>query len=258
MAHDNWIVYRRLNPQACLRLFCFSYAGGGASVYRTWANNLPLAVELCPVQLPGRENRLKEPAYTQLEPLVESLLQALQPYLDMPFAFFGHSMGGLISFELARRLRRSETRPAQLFISGRRAPQVPDREPPIHHLPKAEFIKELRRLQGTPEAVLQNAELMELVLPCLRADFSVCETYIHSASAPLECPISVFGGVDDSKITLEDLAAWREHTQGALVLRTFPGDHFFLHTARASLLQALHSDLVDVLKQVTAQQFALY
>jgi medium-chain acyl-[acyl-carrier-protein] hydrolase len=220
-------------------------------MFRTWADGLPPELEVWPVQLPGRESRLKEPAYTRLAPLVETLAQVLQPHLSMPFAFFGHSMGALISFELARQLRPYGQTPAHLFVSGRRAPHLPDIDPPIYHLPQPEFIEELRRLQGTPEAVLQSAELMALILPCLRADFAVCETYAHAESAALDCPISAFGGTADPKVSRADLDAWRNHTQGAFSLRMFAGDHFFLHSARANLLQAIRGDLTEVLRRAT-------
>src|SRR5205814_4666171 len=186
---DSWIQYYQSKPQACLRLFCFPYAGGGASIFRTWSENLPPEIEACPIQLPGRESRLLEAPFSQLFSLIEPVAQALLPYLDMPCAFFGHSMGALVSFELARYLRRQHgLSPVHLFVSGRRAPQLSDPDPPIHPLPEAEFLEELRSLKGTPEEVLQNTELLQLLLPLLRADFAVCETYAYAPETPLLCP----------------------------------------------------------------------
>lgn len=239
-----WITCPRPSPQARLRLFCFPYAGGGASVFRTWSDDLP-SIEVCPVQLPGRETRLREPPFTRLEPLVEAVLQALRPYITMPFAFFGHSLGALISFELARTLaRQNAPGPVRLFVSGRWAPQVQKANSSIHRLPEPEFMAELGRLSGTPAEVLQNAELMELFLPVLRADFEVNETYVYTAGEPLDCPVSAFGGLQDSVTSRDELAAWREQTSGAFVLRMFPGGHFFLHSARALLLRAVAQDLL--------------
>src|SRR5829696_5178398 len=146
-----WLAYHKPNARAAVRLFCFPYAGSGALVYRSWLNELPKIVEVCPVQPPGRGGRIMEPCYTRLSQLVEDVMQDLLPYLDMPFAFFGHSMGALVSFELARRLRaRHGLEPIHLFASGRGAPQLPPREPPSHNLPEPEFIEKLRTLNGTP------------------------------------------------------------------------------------------------------------
>ena len=161
LTFNRWVSCFKPNPQAKLRLFCFHYAGGGASVFRTWSDSLPESVEVCAIELPGRGMRLRESPFTQLEPLVQHLASTLLPYLDKPFAFFGHSMGGLVSFELTRLLRTEYgVSPVHLFVSGHRAPQVPDPDPPIHTLPESEFLQELRRFNGTPEAVLKNAELM--------------------------------------------------------------------------------------------------
>ncbi len=176
-----WLRSPKPNPQASLRLFCFPYVGGGALIFRTWPNSLPATAEVCPVELPGRGTRLKETPFTRLLPLVQALAQALLPHLDKPFAFFGHSMGALISFELTRQLRRLYGLvPLHLFVSAHRAPQLPDPDPPIHTLPEAEFMEELRCLNGTPKEVLEQPELMELMLPILRADFALCETYIYA------------------------------------------------------------------------------
>ncbi len=249
---DLWIVRPKPNPQAFLRLFCFPYAGGGASVFRAWPDDLPAGVEVCSVQLPGRESRLKEPLFTRLPPLVQTLARVLRSYMNMPFAFFGHSVGTLVSFELARELRRqSAPGPLYLFVAGRWAPQIPDPDPPIHQLPEPEFREELRRFNGTPELVLQHNELMSLLLPTLRADFEINETYAYTADEPLDCPIFAFGGLQDVKVSQEGLAAWRAHTRSNFKLRLFPGDHFFLHSARTLVLQALSQDLIQLLHQIT-------
>jgi surfactin synthase thioesterase subunit len=232
-------------------MFCFPYAGGGASAYRGWAGSVPGDIEVCPVQLPGREGRLREAPFERTDLLVQALTDALQPWLgDLPFVFFGHSMGGMLGFELARELRRrGKPQPLHLFVSGRRAPQVPDREEPIHGLPEAEFIEKLRELNGTPEEVLQHAELMRLLLPVLRADFSVVETYEYAQEEPLDLGISCFGGLADQEVTREDCAAWKEQTRGRFRLRMLPGDHFFLHSAKDMIVEVVARDLAEVLSQ---------
>ncbi len=246
-----WIVGSGPDPQARLRLFCFPYAGGGVSIFRTWSDDLPQSIQVCPVQLPGRESRLREPPFARLEPLVAALSQAIRPHLSMPFAFWGHSLGALIGFELARTLaQQNAPNPIHLFVSGRSAPQIPPIGSPIHLLPDPEFIAELGHLNGTPAEVLQNAELMELLLPVLRADFAVNETYIYTAGEPLECPISAFGGLRDNLTSRDKLEAWRHQTRGAFTLRMFPGDHFFLHNTRAALLHALAQDVAQSLSRM--------
>jgi len=244
IAFDSWIAFRKPNPQACLRLFCFPNAGTGASIFRTWSRGLPADVEVCPVQLPGRGTRLIETPFTQLTPLVQALAQALVPLLDKPFAFFGHSLGALVGFELARQLRRqSGVRPVRLFISADRAPQIPHQDRPIHELPEGELLVELRRLNGIPGKVLEDVELMQIMLPVLRADLAVYETYVYSTEPPLNCPISTFGGLQDHRVSRGDLEAWRDQTSVSFSLRMFPGDHFFWHTTQPLLLQVLSQEL---------------
>jgi medium-chain acyl-[acyl-carrier-protein] hydrolase len=205
---------------------------------------LPADVEVCPVQFPGRGTRLTEAPFTRLSPLVQALAQALVPLLDKPFSFFGHSLGALVSFEVARQLRRqSGLQPTRLIVSAFPAPQKPFRGRPIHALPDGEFLDELRRLNGTPGELLENAEFMQFMLPVLRADFALRETYVYATEPPLDCFISGFGGLQDQRVSRSDLEAWRDQTSGSFSLRIFPGDHFFLNTAQPLLLHALSRDL---------------
>jgi medium-chain acyl-[acyl-carrier-protein] hydrolase len=239
-----WLAYHKSNARAAVRLFCFPYAGSGALIYRSWPNELPKQVEVCPMQLPGRGGRIMEPCYTNLSQLVEDAMHVLLPYLDMPFAFFGHSMGALVSFELARRLRaRHGLEPIHLFASGRMAPQLPPREPPSYNLPEPEFIEKLRTLNGTPREVLEHPELMQLVAPIVRADFEAIQTYVYTPDAPFNFPLTVFGGLQDFEITREDLEGWREHAGASFKLRMLPGDHFFLHSSQQLLIRTLTQEL---------------
>ena len=250
-----WIVFSKPRPQAKLKLFCFPYAGGGALIFRAWPESLPASVEVCPVQLPGRERRLRERAFTRMTPLVQEIAKAMLPHLDKPFAFFGHSMGAIISFELARHLRRDYgLEPEQLFVSGRRAPQIPDTGPPTYHLPEEEFVEELRRLNGTPKEVLEHTELLGLLLPLLRADFELIQTYRYIAEPPLDCPISAFGGLQDDEAGRNLLEGWEEQTTASFALHMFPGDHFFLHSSQGILLQTLCQELEQLVDKVNKKQ----
>jgi medium-chain acyl-[acyl-carrier-protein] hydrolase len=203
------------------------------------------------MQLPGRGTRLVEPLFTRLSPLVRALAHALVPYFDKPFAFFGHSMGALVGFELARQLRRQHGRePACLFVSAHPAPQLPHTGSSLHTLREREFLEKLRRLGGTPQEVLGHEELMRLLLPTLRADFSVYETYAYSPDFPLSCPISAFGGLQDRGVSRGDLDAWRAQTSASFSLRMLPGDHFFLNTAQPLFLRTLAHELLRLTRVV--------
>lgn len=213
-------------------------------MFHNWSEGLPADVELCPVQFPGRGTRLMEPPFSRLSHLVEALAEALLPLLDKPFAFFGHSLGSLVSFELARELRaKHQARPVRLIVSAGPAPQIPHRGLPIHNLPEREFAAELRRLNGTPGELLDHKELMDIVIPSLRADFALYESYRYSWGPPLNCPISTFGGLSDQKVSHSDLEAWRDQTAVSFSIRMFPGDHFFLKTTQPLLLRALSQEL---------------
>lgn len=239
----NWFSYPGPRPNATVRLFCFPYAGGGSSIFRSWLKTLPNFIELCVAQLPGRESRIREQPYDRLATMVEALGEAIEPHLTNTFAFFGHSMGAMISLELARTVRRKwQLEPNHLFVSGRRAPQMPRTREMTYNLPEPEFIDELRRLSGTPPEVLANPELMQLMLPLLRADFSVCQTYEYEPEPPLTCPITVFGGLED-ETTREELEGWREQTSGACTIRMAPGNHFFLHSAQPQILRIVEQQL---------------
>jgi medium-chain acyl-[acyl-carrier-protein] hydrolase len=180
--------------------------------------------------------------------LITALYQELLPYLDKPFVFFGHSLGALLSFELARKLSQDcQLEPLHLFVSGRSAPQLPDTRPTTYSLPDEEFVKELRRLNGTPAEVLDQPELLQLIAPTLRADFELCETYEHLTAPPLKCSITALGGLYDEDVPREKLEPWREHTSASFSLKMLPGDHFFLHSSESMLLQILTLELNAVL-----------
>ena len=232
-----WITCPSPRPRAAVRLFCLPFAGGGASAYRLWAAGLPASIEVCPIQPPGREERYAEPAFTSITALSRAIAGELEPYLDKPFAIFGHSMGALVAFETARALRRAGApAPAALLPSAYPAPQDAVNRDPIHHLPDAAFIDEMRRMQGTPDAVLANAELMAFMLPILRADFQACDTYTHAVEPPLDVAVFAYGGAEDREVAAAALDNWRLTTRGPFALRMLPGAHFFVQTHRDVLL----------------------
>lgn len=248
---SRWFSCSRLNSSPALRLFCFPYAGGGAQIFRGWKESLPAGVAVCPAHLPGREDRLMESPYTDFSHLVQVVTKEFRPYLDKPFALFGHSMGAMICFELAHSLRQEYgVEPLHLFVSGRRAPHIPDSESPTYNLPESEFLDELRRLNGTPREALEHPELMQLLLPLLRADFELVQTYQYMDRLPLNIPITALGGLQDVDVSREQVEAWRGQTAARFMMRMLPGDHFFINTARPLLLQVLSMQLSQILIQL--------
>lgn len=220
------MAYLKPNPAAAVRLFCFPFAGGAASTYREWQAG-PLAhVEVCPVQLPARENRYVDAPIRRIEGMVEQLVDALP--LEREFAFFGHSMGALIAFELTRELRRRDLPgPVHLFLSGAPAAQRYGIRPPRFSTDERGLIEELRKLGGTPEEILQSEEFLRLILPTLRADFGLVDAYRYYHEAALACPITAFGGDQDPEVTPAELADWRQQGSG-FDHHIYPGGHFFL------------------------------
>jgi medium-chain acyl-[acyl-carrier-protein] hydrolase len=240
-----WFVRPDPRPFARLRLFCFPHAGVGATAFRPWAAELPADVELIAVQPPGRETRLREPPFEVLDELLAELRRQIEPWLDREFAFFGHSMGACVAYEITRSLRDDRgPLPTHLFVSGRRAPGAPVVEPPLHPLTDDEFVAEIRRrYDGIPDEVMRHPELLALLLPCLRADIAALERHPHRPGPPLPAPILAFGGAQDPCVSATELGAWRAETAAGFSLRLFPGGHFYLQTARRALLESLTAAL---------------
>lgn len=241
----SWVLFPAPNPHAKLRLFCFSHAGAGASTFRSWgAIAASQDIEVCCVQRPGRENRFREAPYREVTALVRQLHTALLPYLDQPFVCFGHSVGALICFEWVRYLQQQKAPlPLRLFVSGRQAPQIPAKLPWAHTLSRDGLISELRSYGGTREAVLQNAEIMDLYLPILRADLAIHEAYTYCWQKPLSMPISAFGGLADPKISKAGLEAWAQQTEREFSLRLLPGGHLFIDDSIEEVVKAIAQDI---------------
>jgi len=251
---DLWLVRHRTTQPPRLRLFCLPYAGGNSQIFRAYPQLLPGAVEVCAVKLPGREKRFSEPALESVDAIVDGLATVLEGELDLPFAIFGHSLGALAGFELARRLAATSGRtPEHLWVSGHRAPHLPDPNPQVHASPDSELLDELRRLNGTPREVFDSPELLELLLPLLRADFTAAETYVYRETAPLECPITALGGARDELVSPEELEPWCEYSNAQFRLEVFPGDHFFIHQDHELVVGLLTADLEYILAGLPGQ-----
>lgn len=242
---NRWLSFNGAAHDGRPIVFCFPFAGGGATFYRPWAQHAPRSSALVPVQPPGREERLMEPSFERMPDLVRAAADALLPFLRPPYALLGHSMGGMIAYELAQELRRRNAPlPMHLFVSGAPAPHLAAEIPPIYHLPEPQLLDEIRnRYRAFPDEVLESRELLDLLLPRLRADLAVTGAYVYREGPPLNCPITAFGGDGDVTVTPAMIEAWREHTVMTFRSEILPGGHFFLtdHASRilATLEQAL-------------------
>jgi medium-chain acyl-[acyl-carrier-protein] hydrolase len=227
------------------RLFCVPHSGAGASTFGAWMRRFGDEVEVCAVQLPGRENRLREPPCRDWATLIQELGAALSPRLDVPFALFGHSMGALVAFELARHFRRSGgPTPARLLVSAFSAPQLRKVRPPLLQLDDEEFLRDVTaRYNGMPAALMSDPESRALYLPILRADLRLLARYQFEPGPPLSCPISAFAGRHDTEAPATEVDAWRGLTTGEFVLREYDGDHFYLVSCRDRLIADIATDL---------------
>jgi medium-chain acyl-[acyl-carrier-protein] hydrolase len=228
-------------------LFAFPHAGAGTAAFHRWNDGLPGAYSTCPVRLPGRESRSTEAPHREMSTLVDALGKAIEPHTRAPFAFFGHSMGAGVAFELARWLRRRGLPgPLALCVSGARAPQFRRNWAPGPEPSDEEMLADLRKREGMPPEVLDDPELMRLLLPPLKADTSLYRKWSYTEEDPLPCPIRAYGGDSDPHVTREHLEAWREQTCGSFEVRMFPGGHFYLRARRAEFLEALGGDLDEI------------
>lgn len=230
-----------------MRLFCLPYAGGSAALYRGWQQRVQPHVRVSSVQLPGRAHRALERPHDDLAGLLDSLYVALALRLHEPYSLFGHSLGALIWFEFVRYLRRrGMPLPAHLFVSACRAPHLPSSRAPIHQLPDQRFIEALGRYGGTPRAALDSTELMTILLPGLKADFRIVDTYQHRLEDPLEVPITAIGGREDVIVSRAEITGWRHHSRAQFSYFELPGGHFFIEDATEPVTNLVSRQLSTV------------
>lgn len=231
-----------------MRLFCFAYAGGSAFNFMPWRAALDSSIEICAVQLPGRGARIAEPPIASMPALLKSMAPAISQQNHLPFAFFGHSVGALIAFELARYLQlHGVGGPEHLFMSGCHAPQFRSPSRQLHQLPDDAFIDELRDYNGTPTEVLESGELMALMLPTIRADFAIAENYCYRSGPMLQVPISVYAGKQEDNKAPGQIDGWKKETANRCQVTWFDGGHFFINTERDAVLKQINADLFETL-----------
>lgn len=242
-SEPGWIAPRARDEMDCVRLFCFPYAGVGISVYRDWSKQLP-GVDVCLVQPPGRGARIRETAIIGFEEHVSRVTEGILPYVDeLPYAFYGHSLGAVMAFESARRLRRvaGVGEPVHLIVGARRGPRLASRFPPMARLSDAELIFALedRFGQGIPQEVAEEPELLARLLPALRADVVANEEYVYVNEEPLSCAVTALSGVDDPSVSLDEVQAWNVETRGPFACALLQGGHFFAKDASPQLLRVI-------------------
>lgn len=239
MSKEQWLLRPKqsiASDYKC-RLICFPYAGGSAASYLDWINWLPKEIDLIAVQPPGRASRIFEPGYKCMDDLVSELMVHLQPELDLPFMFYGHSLGSRIAFECMNYFHMLCGKlPIHFIASGSRGPHLPPRKTSIYRLPDEQFIEKLKTTYGTPMEILNNTDLMELCLPMLRADFELADKYLYSGSKVFDCPASVFGGIEDTEITADDLLTWQRYFVDSVEVKHFAGDHFFVDSCKTQVV----------------------
>lgn len=258
MTRSVWLHSFSADQDCRLRLVCFPHAGGGVQSFASWKDLLPTGVSLHAVALPGRESRLQEPPVSQVEELIAELIPALLPLSDRPLVFYGHSLGALLAYAAACTLETEHGRSLDhLIVSGRVAAHAPLPRDAMHLLPDDQFIAALRELDGTPQEILDSPEMMRLLTPMLRADFTLNETFDRDPLHRLSCDMTAIGGLWDPHAPRAGLHQWRELTHGSFRLSMVPGNHFFIHSAQALFLRLISVLVYRVISQRSSNQVPL-
>lgn len=244
----NWLPRWGSRPEAKIRIYCLSYAGGGASIYYTWNNFFSTNVEICPVQLPGREERLNESPIKDFETLIAVLLPMVAKTIDRPYAIYGHSLGACLGYELARRLLVQYHLPPVCYFGGaHRSPCVPYYYSSVKFMSDEEMLKMVSRFNGLPPAFFESQEIIDLMVPLLRSDLLLCESYQHQPGSSLDSDMVIFWGKFDSNISHEKLSAWPKHSNRNVQMIALDGDHFFIKTHKLDVLEKIRTTLEEKL-----------
>lgn len=247
---NRWFLRFSRSSSPSLRLFCFPFAGSSASVFRSWIDELPEEVEVMAIQLPGRENRLRERCMRDMDEIVEKLEFEIDSRLDQPFVFFGHSLGSLIAYELLRRLETGGRHRAELFFaSGGPAPHTRVALAEPLRLTQDQILRDLQRISRAHSALLDDREVLALMLPMLQADFEIYTKYRYRETAPLQSPIVVIRGATDAYITHQSQMEWKRHTNCQFSFHTIPGPHLFMVDSPGALIALVNAYLAPILNR---------
>lgn len=246
---SNWFFIPQPNPTAKVRFFCFPYAGAGATLFNQWPSFMPDTVELVAFQPPGREMRFREEPVTSWSEMVKYIVREIDDYLDKPAILFGYCVGSIVAFEVARALQETGKPVQALLVAARFAPSIPEPRQ-VHTLPDDQLVTTLAEYNATPADILNDASLLKILLPSIRADFQISETYQYTPEPKLTIPVTAFRGGQDQAITSANMQAWQETTTNSFALRTLPGGHFFIHDAQPIFKQMLRQTIQKIIKQL--------
>ncbi len=243
-SNSPWVLsHSRCADEARVRLFCLPFAGGGASMYASWAGALGPEVDVVPIQLPGRENRRRERPIDDIEVLAREIVSAVRDLLDRRFALFGHSMGALVAFEVAREMRRQRLPgPTMMFVCAKRAPQLGPDAVPLGRLPDSALLRQLHKQFGL-DISEDMKPLIELMLPTIRADICAVDDYRYTEAEPFRFPIVALGGDSDHSVAVAELQGWSVQTVSSFDMRLLPGGHFFVNGSRDRVAAVLRQAL---------------
>lgn len=230
-------------PNARVRLFCFTYAGGSAQIYKDWGDTLGEDIEVCGIQLPGRAGRFRDARYTSVDAAVAAIVSEIEHLADRPVALYGHSLGAAMAFEMGLALQAKNKAPHMVIVSGMMSPPNPSLEPAIYHLPDREFREKVKEFEGTPQEILEHEELMDLMLPLLKADFTMADTYTYQQGRVLDCALVAHGGTEDAHTHEEGIVDWKNYTSGPFNHHVFVGDHFFINAIPDQVLAHIKEQL---------------
>ncbi|EOW9528546.1 thioesterase II family protein [Bacillus cytotoxicus] len=243
---SKWIPYKTIRIEPVVRIFCFPHAGGSASYFYRWMDYFPDWIDICPIQLPMRENRSSEEALESIHSCIERLTDDISSYVEIPFAIFGHSMGGLLGLEWAHYLQRKYNISAtMLFISGTVPPHIFEKQKKISGLSDFLFLQEIIKYGGFPDEILEYQDIKSYVLPILRHDFSLIENSNFSSRIKLSIPLSIYGGDNDAFVSLKDLDQWKEYSDDYIEVNQFTGGHFYLNEHYRQVITEMVNKLED-------------
>jgi surfactin synthase thioesterase subunit len=247
---NRWCLRFSRSSDPSLRLFCFPFAGSSASIFRSWIDELPEEVEVLAIQLPGRENRMREQCMRDMDEIIGKLELEIHSCLDLPFVFFGHSLGSLIAYELLYRLEASGRYRAEMFFaSGSPAPHTFLSRAEPRRLTQDQILLDLRKISPTHSLILDDRKVLALMLPRLQADFEIYTNYRYRETAPLQCPIVAIRGATDDYISRQSQLEWKRHTDRQFSFHTIPGPHLFMVDSPGALIALVNTYLAPILNK---------